>query len=167
MSPIGDRTARTLFLMRHAQAASFVADGGDRARELTSLGHAQARELGTLLARADIERVLCSPAARTRQTAESLGLRAGITVLDALYNCPPGRIATELSTLPEYVHRVLVVGHYPGIPNLVQGLADRTSDPSALRLLGRQFPPGSLAELEFHGPWSELHSARLVIVRKP
>jgi len=167
MAAGGDHTARRLFLMRHAQAAHFAPGGGDRERALTAEGVAQAGRIGADLADAGIERVLCSPAVRTRQTAEGLGLQADITVVDTLYNCPPGRIATALSRLPEYVGKVLVVGHFPGIPGLLQQLADRPADQAEVSRLGRHFAPGTVVELRFTGPWPELHTAKLVRVRNP
>ena len=163
----GDPTSRRLFLMRHAQAAHFAPGGGDRERALTAEGEAQARRIGAALAGAGIERVLCSPATRTRQTAEALALGASITVVDTLYNCPPGRIATALSRIPEYVGKVLVVGHFPGIPGLLQQLADGPGDQAEVSRLARHFPPATVVELGFTGPWPELHTARLVGVRNP
>ncbi|MDQ7991803.1 MAG: histidine phosphatase family protein [Propionicimonas sp.] len=153
--------------MRHATAAHFAPGGGDRDRPLTTDGQAQVRRVGALLADEGIERVLCSPATRTRQTADGLGLKAAVTVLDPLYNCPPERILTALARLPEYVRGVLVVGHFPGIPGLVQQLADRSADLAEVSRLARHFPPATVVELEFADPWPDLHAARLVRVRRP
>lgn len=167
MAPGGDPTTRRLFLMRHAQAAHFAPGGGDRDRVLTAQGESQARRIGDVLTGIGIERVLCSPAVRTRQTAEGLGLPLAVTVVDALYNCPPTSIATTLARLPEYIRTVLVVGHFPGIPGLVQTLADRHSNAAEVAALARHFPPATLVELEFAGLWSDLHVARLVRVHRP
>lgn len=167
MAPGGDPTTRRLFLMRHAQAAHFAPGGGDRDRVLTATGESQARRIGGSLSAAGIERVLCSPAVRTRQTAEGLGLPLPVTVVDALYNCPPTAILTALARLPEYVRAALVVGHFPGIPGLVQTLADRQGSATEVSALARQFPPATVVELEFADLWSDLHAARLVRVHRP
>ncbi len=167
MAPGGERTKRRLFLMRHAQAASFAPGGGDRDRLLTHEGEAQARRVGVQLAGAGIERVLASPAVRARQTAEALGLPVQVTVVDALYNCSAATLATTVSRLPEYVRTALVVGHFPGVPGLVQTLVDRQAAGPDVSVLARQFPPATVVELEFTDPWPDLHIARLVAVRRP
>ncbi|MEA5119558.1 MAG: histidine phosphatase family protein [Propionicimonas sp.] len=159
---------RRLYVMRHAQAAAFAASGGgDSDRPLTGHGREQAQAVGRLLAGAGIERLLVSSAARARQTAAELGLAVSPTVIEALYNCPASRIATEVSRLPEYVTAVLVVGHYPGIPGLVHSLADPASDRDELGALARLFPPATLVELAVGDPWSQLHRAHLVAVHRP
>lgn len=164
MVSAGSPATRRLFLMRHGQAG-FA--GSDRERPLTATGQAQAAGIGRLLSGRGIAQVLCSPAVRTRQTALGLRLPVPITVVDSLYNCSASRILTALAKLPEYIQAALVVGHYPGIPGLVHQLADRHSDAGALRELALGFSPATTVELEFTGPWPELHAARLVAVRRP
>lgn len=164
MASVGSPVTRRLFLMRHGQAG-FASS--DHERALTPEGQAQAAGIGRLLAARGIEQVLCSPAVRTRQTALGLRLSAPVTVVDSLYNCSASRILTALAKLPEYVRAALVVGHYPGVPGLVRQLADRRSDAAALRELDRGFPPATTVELEFTGAWGDLHTARLVAVRRP
>lgn len=156
---------RRLWLMRHGHAG-FAAS--DRERPLTAAGQAEVRRLGAAIAGRGIERVLCSPAVRTRQTVEALHLSVPSTVVEALYNCSAGRILTALASLPAHVGSALVVGHYPGIPSLAHQLADRrTSASAALGQLTGPFLPATLVELEFTGAWSDLHVARLVAVHRP
>lgn len=164
MASVGGPANRRLFLMRHGQAGFARSD---RERPLTPEGQAQASRIGRLLAGRGIERVLCSPAVRTRQTALGLRLDAPITVVDPLYNCSVSRILTALARLPEYTSVAMVVAHYPGIPALAQQLADRRSDAAALRELTHGFSPATTVELEFTGPWTDLHAARLVAVHRP
>ena len=79
MAGLGDMTPRRLFLLRHAHPAAMPAVGwADTDRPLTPHGRRQARELGGTLAQAGIELVLCSPALRTRETVEELGLAAPV-----------------------------------------------------------------------------------------
>ena len=167
MAAGGDPTIRRLFLLRHAQAAPFAPGGGDRDRTLTAAGEAQARGVGAVLAGSGIERVLSSPAVRARQTAEGLALAPAVAVVDSLYNCSARTIATVVSRLPDYVSTALVVGHFPGVPGLVQSLVDRSAGGAELAALARHFPPATLVELEFADPWPHLHRARLVAVRRP
>lgn len=165
MVSVGGPATRRLWLMRHAHAG-FAAS--DRERPLTAAGLAEARRLGVTIANRGIERVLCSPATRTRQTADALRLKAPLTIIEPLYDCSAGRILGVLATLPEHVTSALVVGHYPGIPSLAHQLADRrTSDAAEIRRLTGPFLPATLVELEFSGAWGELHTARLVAVHRP
>jgi phosphohistidine phosphatase len=71
---------------------------------------------------------------------------------------------------------VLLVGHNPAAQVLILKLAIPTEDHGAdtepespLEAIGRKFPTGALATLEFDGPWSRLTaaSARLTAYVRP
>lgn len=163
----GEPKAHRLYLMRHAEAAVSGTDHRDFSRELTPAGRAQARALGELLARQRVEQVLCSTAARARQTAELLKLPAPIKYLDQLYNAGSRQILAELSGLDDNVLTALVVGHAPGVPALANNLADRQhSNPDALARIRFFYPPATLVGLEFFGGWSAIAEARLFIARQ-
>ena len=158
----GEPKTHRLYLMRHAEAATMGTDWRDITRELTPHGRTQARATGEVLAKQQVELVLCSTAARARQTAELLKLRAPIRYLDRLYNAGSRQVMAEVSAIDDHVRTVLIVGHAPGIPALAVNLADRAhSHPDALSLIRYNFPPATLVGLEFHGGWSALVEARL------
>ncbi|MDR3069874.1 MAG: histidine phosphatase family protein [Propionibacteriaceae bacterium] len=159
--------ARTLYLMRHAEPVWGGPGVGDLQRPLTERGKRQAAAQGELLRERGIERVLCSPAFRTRETAQLAGLGTGITEIPVLYNSSASRIRTQLAAIPEYVYGVLVVAHHPGIAELARYLANGASDASALALIRHCFPPGTLVGLEFNDLWPDLHSGRLFLARIP
>lgn len=165
MAP-GRQVAHQLFLMRHAQAANSAAGQGDIARTLTRHGRSQARAVGEVLADARIDLILCSPAARTRQTAELLQLSAPVDYRDTLYNAGARWIESELAGVADWVRTVLVVAHAPGIPALAHDLASADSDPTALAVIDHYFPPATLVGLEFIGPWAALDQARIVMARR-
>jgi phosphohistidine phosphatase len=110
-----------LLLWRHAEAE----DGGmdeasDLARELSTKGQRQARHMAAWLHQhlPDYSRILVSPARRTRQTADALGLHYNIEPRLA-----PGATVTTIlkaAELPsskpyESERSLLLVGHQPWI----------------------------------------------------
>ena len=165
MTPAGPPPHR-LFLMRHAQAADTAAGRGDIARTLTRHGRSQARHVGGVLADQGIELILCSSAMRTRETAELLNLGVPIDYRDSLYNAGSRWISTELAGVADWVSTVLVVAHAPGVPALAHDLAAQDSDPEALGVIERYFPPATVVALEFEGRWDSLLEARLVMARR-
>jgi phosphohistidine phosphatase len=116
-----------LILWRHAQAE----DGApDLERRLTARGREDAKRVGAwLLARlpADRVRVLSSPAVRSRQTADALGLR--YDVVDAL---APGADADAAIAASGWAGGgdaiVIVVGHNPWIGEAVARLVGGCED---------------------------------------
>lgn len=155
-----------LLLLRHAKAENFVPGRGDEDRPLTDEGREQARGVGEALAGVQVDRVLCSPAVRTRQTLDELGLDCPVDLNEQLYNTGSDTILSELCQLGEDVVTVLVIGHAPGVPALANDLADDdSSDPGALATLRERFPTATFAQLEFGGSWAELRSARLTHFR--
>lgn len=117
-------TARTLVLLRHAKAETPGAEP-DFDRRLTARGETDADAAGAWLAdeRIHPDLVLCSPAARTRQTWQGVSI--------ALAQAQPGLVSPEvryekslyaggrtevfdlLRAVPDTVRTILVVGHNP------------------------------------------------------
>jgi phosphohistidine phosphatase len=151
---------RVLYLMRHASAESFGILG-DRNRPLTPAGREEAAYVGSQLADSGIQYVVVSSAARTRQTVSSLGLMVDVEPSDHLYGAGSSTILDIARELDPALTTALIVGHSPGIPGLVHGLADNDSDPTALDLVSTHFPTATCCRLEFAGAWSDLVSARL------
>ena len=166
MATRGQPKAHRLFLLRHAEAANHGTDPRDITRELTSVGRTQARQVGEFLAGQRIELVLCSTAARARQTAELLALRAPIRFSDRLYNAGSRQLLAELNGVEDRIHTVLVVGHAPGVPALAGNIADPAhSSADALSRIRYNYPPATLVGLEFFDGWSALAQARLYLAR--
>ena len=152
---------RTLYLMRHCEAASSGLTG-DKMRPLTTDGRAAATRMGERLADAGVHQVLVSSAARARQTVTCLALGVPTQDADILYNGPAPTILNHVRELADGVTCALVVGHAPGIPDAVRELCRRhDSDPEAMQILDARFPAGTLARLEFDGDWADLREARL------
>ena len=89
------------------------------------------------------DRVLCSPARRTRETLEAVLERTGYVeqrLEERIYDAVPGTLAALLDEHKE-VERLLVVGHNPGLEQLVALMHSGQSGDY------RGMPPASVAVL--------------------
>ena len=127
-----------LILMRHASARP---GEDDRARPLSPEGLSEAQRMGRALEALSArgfrpERALVSPSRRTRETLA--GVRAALATLaaeedEALYLASPGRLLARLQRLPDATSQVLLVGHNPGLAELVDWLVGRAEADVLLR----------------------------------
>lgn len=99
-----------IILWRHAQAEEGTPD---IERPLTPQGRKQAARMGALLDRClpNSCRILCSPAVRTRQTADALGRKYKV-VTEIGPDATPQQVLDAVGW-PEGRGQVLVVGHQP------------------------------------------------------
>lgn len=137
---------RTLILLRHAHAEPAAMGQADVDRPLSPEGLAEAEAAGRWLAEHGLvpDRVLCSPARRTRETLEAvLGIVGFVEQrLEAgIYEATPGALAA-LADAHREVERLLLVGHNPGLERLLALLHSGQSGDY------RGMPPGSVAVLE-------------------
>lgn len=114
---------RELILLRHAHAEPAVPGQADADRPLSMRGQAEAEAAARWLKAEGLlpERVLCSPARRTRETLarvlEVLGY-SDVRYEPRIYDALPGTLMTVLDEHVE-VGRVLMVGHNPGFEQTV------------------------------------------------
>jgi phosphohistidine phosphatase SixA len=136
---------RELILLRHAHAEPASAGQADLDRPLSPVGLAEAEAAGRWLAGQGLlpDRVLCSPARRTRETLEAVLAVTGYAeqrLEDAIYEATPGTLIGLLQEQSE-VERLLLVGHNPGLERLVALLdSGQSSD-------YRGMPPAGVAVL--------------------
>ena len=111
---------RELILVRHAQAESISYSGLDFDRSLTSLGEEQARLMArrTMSFDLKIDRLICSPAIRTKMTALAFCREINyqpreILYLERLYEGTLQDYLKVFSTLAE--NTIIIFGHNPGI----------------------------------------------------
>ena len=139
---------RRLILMRHAEAV--VETGtGDHARPLTHHGQSEAFRAGEALAEVGCpEFALVSDSRRTRQTFDIVQDRLGGVVPHRLsrdlYGASPRDILEATRVAPSTVRRLLIIGHNPGIGDLVGESTRDGSDP-ALVAQAAQFSTASFA----------------------
>jgi phosphohistidine phosphatase SixA len=136
---------RQVILLRHAHAEPASAGQADLDRPLSPVGLAEAEAAGRWLAGQGLlpDRVLCSPARRTRETLEAVLAVTGYAeqrLEDAIYEATPGTLIGLLQEQSE-VERLLLVGHNPGLERLVALLdSGQSSD-------YRGMPPAGVAVL--------------------
>lgn len=121
---------RTLLLMRHAKSAWDDPALGDHERVLNARGRRDAPRMGELLLREGLvpDLVLCSGAARTRETAallfEAFGVVPEVVYDDALYLASPVTLLDVVAAAPA-ADTLLVLAHNPGIAEWASALAGR------------------------------------------
>jgi phosphohistidine phosphatase len=153
-----------LTLLRHAKS-SWADDGQqDRDRPLAPRGRKAARRLAGYLRDQGIrpDLVLCSPAARTTETLElvrpGLGDNVEVHVEEALYGAGARELMDRLRRLPESIQWAMVVGHNPGLQQLVVLLA---RDGPLRERARSHFPTGALATMRLgDGSWADLGPGR-------
>ncbi len=122
---------RHWIVLRHAHAEAQSSDGGDFSRELSSRGREEATRAADALAKlldGRVPRILSSPAARAEATAQIVAERLGDSVgFNArIYDATPGHLL-DVFNATSPTETVLVVGHNPGVEELVALLVDGRS----------------------------------------
>lgn len=138
---------RELILLRHAHAEPPLLGQADYDRPLSPIGLAEAEAAGAWLVRNGLvpDRILCSPARRTRETLEAVLAQLGyaeVRRIDAIYEATPGTLAALVDEHRD-VERLLLVGHNPGLEQLVALMDSGRSNG------GRGMPPAGIAVLEY------------------
>ncbi len=154
--------ARTLVVLRHAKS-DWSTGRPDRERPLAPRGRRQAPEAGAWLA-AHLdppELAVVSPAERTRATwalvSAALPEEVPVRVEQRLYAASRTELSGLVASLPPEIESVVLVGHNPGVEDLVQELS------------GEWVPmkTSALAVLTWEGAWTDAGSARLVASGRP
>jgi phosphohistidine phosphatase len=155
---------RRLFVLRHAKSSWDNSHLADHDRPLAPRGRRAAEALADHLATIEPPPVLvlCSTARRAQDTLapvrERLPDTTEVLVEDDLYGAPAPQLLQRLRQVPEEVADVLLVGHNPGLEDLVRALG-RDGDPDLISRVHHKFPTGALATIAFEGPWDGLGSA--------
>ena len=153
---------RTLMLMRHAKSSWDQPELDDLERRLAPRG----REAAPLIARHIMQNgwqpdlVLCSPAARVRETwqlmAPALGDAIECKTLRTIYPGAPSRLLEVLRRAAGGIERLMLIGHNPGLGRLAADLCG-TGPKKQLERLRSKFPTAALAVIEFDVErWDEL-----------
>lgn len=144
---------KTLLLLRHAKSSWKDSDLDDHDRPLNKRGKRDAPRMGEMLKDENLqpEFMLTSTAKRARRTAEHVaeacGFRGETRMTSDLYEGTVQQHLAVLATVPDFASSVLLVGHNPGLEDL---LAVLTSECPALTTAAL-----ALIELPIN-QWSEL-----------
>jgi phosphohistidine phosphatase len=151
-----------LHLLRHAKS-SWKEGVEDHQRPLNRRGREAARLVGRHLpaTAGAIDLVLCSSAARTRETLDlvlaEFALRPRCLIEDALYLAAREELIERLQRLAESDVNVLLIGHNPGLHELAVALAKSDNSRS---WTGGKFPTAARISFCVATPWSALGDAR-------
>lgn len=158
---------KTLLLLRHAKSSWKDGDLSDHDRPLNGRGKADAPRMGTLLAKEDLvpDLIITSTAKRAAKTAEIVAQNSGyegeIHYSRYLYGASPDEYIEALNELGAAQNCVMVVGHNPGMEDLVEELAAEWV----------RMPTAALAQIELAiDQWSALTletSGKLVNIWRP
>lgn len=165
--------SRELLILRHAKSDWGAGPRNDFDRPLSRRGKHDAPKVGLWLYREGLvpDHVVSSPAERARQTTLKVckGLDIGkkhIVWDPELYEASIPHLLGALERCPREAATVLLVGHNPGLEELLCYLVgDELDAPEDGKLL----PTAALARLEMPDDWSGLERgcAQLVSVTRP
>jgi phosphohistidine phosphatase len=151
----------TLFVLRHAKSSWNNSSLADHDRPLAPRGERAAEALAAHVATIDPPPalVLCSTARRAQDTLEPARARlpdsTAVLIEHELYGADAPDLLDRLREVPDDTPSVMLVGHNPGLEDLVKGLG-REGDPNLIARMHSKFPTGALATLAFPGPWKGL-----------
>jgi phosphohistidine phosphatase len=155
-----------LILLRHAKS-SLPSGTEDAERPLSDRGKAAARLMGGYMAHHSLipDRVLCSPARRTRDTWTGISAHwpaakdaADIIVFDArLYEATCEGILSVIRDQDNAARTLLLLGHNPGLQEAAEFLI-AAGDVDLRERLREKFPTAALAVIDFAlDRWNLVH----------
>jgi phosphohistidine phosphatase len=151
---------KRLLLLRHAKAVPAEQPLADIARPLAERGQRDARRVGERLRQHDRppERILTSPALRTLQTAQLVATafdhpHDAIAIERRLYLAEPAALLAVIAMQSAAIESLLVVGHNPGLTELVHELLPRFNVDD--------LPTGAVVALDYplDTEWTQLRTA--------
>lgn len=164
---------RELLLLRHAKSDWESGALADVDRPLAKRGKSDAPKVGAWLYREGLvpDHVVSSPAERARQTATKVCKRLDfkkkrIVWEEAIYEAGVPDLLRVLARCPEQASIVLLIGHNPGLEELVRYLAgDDIETPADGKLL----PTAAVARLEMPHDWTRLEAGggHLIGITRP
>jgi phosphohistidine phosphatase len=137
---------KTLYLFRHAKSSWDDASLADFDRPLNERGEDSALLMGKVMRKRKVRPglIVCSPAERTRRTAKiafkAARVDVDITFDQQVYLASAKQLLKVLSLLKDSVESVILIGHNPGLEDLLERLTGQFE----------RFPTAALAELELN-----------------
>lgn len=164
-------TEKTIILIRHAKSARDNAALADFDRPLEAKGEKDAEKTGRFLGTKSIQidRIVCSPSVRTKQTLTNLlegGLPFKYDKIDydsSIYRCPAQAILDVIHNTPEVNKTIVIISHNPATTNIANMLQkDKT---------WKELPTCGVVAIKFSNvKWSEIgekHKGKLWFFQDP
>ncbi|MFE9017041.1 SixA phosphatase family protein [Streptomyces sp. NPDC007808] len=152
---LGAGPLRRLVVLRHAKSA--WPDGvADHERPLAGRGRRDAPVAGRLLAASDClpDLAVCSTAVRARETWELVSAQWGtpppVRLDPRVYAAEVPELLSVVHEVPPEVETLLLIGHNPGLEELVLDLAGDGLD-DTLDEVRTKFPTSAIAVLAWYG----------------
>ena len=158
---------KTALILRHAKSSWKQPELADHDRPLNKRGKRDAHRVGEFLLHRGLvpDLIISSTAKRARKTAEAVAKACGfggeLRLTPALYLAGPEAYIATLRGVSDTCQRVMVVGHNPGLEELITQLLGKVTPMPTAALAAFSFPivhwsefvPGTKAELlEFWTP---------------
>lgn len=160
---------KTLLILRHAKSSWKFPDLSDHDRPLNRRGKRDAPEMGRVLKDKQLvpDLIVSSTATRAKDTAVAVANRSGYKGKkiknESLYAAEPAAYLKVIRELDDDYERVLIVGHNPGVEELIETLTGEI----------HIIPTCTLAQIEFDvDNWSDVllrltDRGRLVEILRP
>jgi phosphohistidine phosphatase len=164
-----------LLLLRHAKSSWAEPGMADRDRPLAPRGRRAAERMAAEMESMGLlpDRILCSPARRTRETLAPLlpmlAEKNAVAILEALYESSADEYRGAIAANAGDAESLLVIGHNPAIQATALGFIGTAKNNAAARLAAK-FPTAALAVIAFDGTgWPDLRpkSGRLELFLRP
>ena len=120
---------QTLYLLRHAKSSWKDSSLRDFDRPLKGRGRDAAKQIGKRLAseKPEPEVVICSPAARTRETAKIVlkhaKFKVDVSFDERIYEASLRDLLQVVADIPDDKQTAMMIGHNPGFEELVAYLS--------------------------------------------
>ena len=157
---------KELILLRHGKS-DWDAETDDFHRPLKNRGKKGAKKIGLWLKKNSLipDHVISSPAKRTKSTAEIACKIMGISIESIewnkrIYLASENQIVKAIQSCPSEINRLMIVGHNPGLEQLVLLLAGKEL---AIPDDGKLLPTASLALFRVDGEWKNITTAGLAL----
>jgi len=144
---------KTLLLLRHAKSSWKNSDADDHERPLNKRGKKDAPRMGRLILEENLvpDLIVSSSAKRCRKTAEQViqhsGYRGETRFTGEVYEANAETLRAFLAAIPGNVNRLLLIGHNPGMEELLESLTGTYTPLTTAALARVEFPLESWSEL--------------------
>lgn len=142
-----------LIIMRHAKSDGSEENRSDFDRPLTTRGRKAAKSMGKWLKKNQysMDRIICSPALRAKQTCQLVLKKLGITENNVLWEAKiyESSLKNLLSLVNQYskgAHTLFIIGHNPGLDQLLCYLS---KDPPRLSSSDKLLTSAAVAVLDY------------------